>query len=75
MAKHPNLSISPTSTPPGVHDHDVTGSAQNSPQSTRHQSGEVTGADNDRCNNEVIVRHLDEIVARRRKLLERLAET
>jgi hypothetical protein len=75
MAKHPNLSISPTSTPPEIRDYDATEPAQNSPQGTRHQSGEVTGADNDRSNNEVVGRHLDEIAARRRKLLERLAET
>lgn len=75
MTKQPKLNASPTSTPPGALDHDAPDSAQNSPQGTRHQGGEVTGVNTDCGNSEIVGRHLYEIAARRRKLLERLAET
>lgn len=75
MTKHPKLNASPTSTQPGPLDQDATESAQNSPQDTRRQGEEATCPIADVSNSEVVGRHLDEIATRRRKLLERLAET
>ncbi len=75
MPKHPKLNASSTSTPPEAHDHDDTEPAQNSPQDSRYQGEEATYPNAGRCNSEIVGRHLDQITARRRKLLERLTET
>jgi hypothetical protein len=75
MTKHPKLTASSTSAPPGANEHDATRSAQKSPQGSQDQ-GEDAIYFNAVCHNrEVAEQHLDEISARRRTLLERLAET
>jgi len=75
MTKHPKLNAPPTSTPPGANEHDATESALISPQGTRRQGGVATGPITSCDKSEVAGQHLDEIAARRRTLLERLAET
>jgi hypothetical protein len=75
MTKHPKLTASSTSAPPGANEHDATKSAQNSPQGSRRQDRQAAEPNTDCCSSEVVGRHLDEIATRRQKPLERLPET